>query len=365
MYAALPFFLYFLIKNKDQFSLKNFLLPVLGLLIAFFTINFASIFWSEDVRPEKLLQRSKMVLLFPLSLVPFMVLCRLNIQYWYASLTAFVCAAIVTSVGLMLTHWENIIDGIRLSGWGRGENPVLCGLLYGLACLIMIFCKDNLYFFKKLKPQYHLALLSLPFAILVFSKSRGPFAACVVAGIATALLRSESVRKFFTKRTLYISSAILLAVGAFVYNGYSYFENRGTTGRSQIWEQAIDLIQDKPILGHGIATKFIYPVEIDGRAFKVGHPHSVYLSALVHTGITGFIIQMMALLAGAYYSFLRLRSHKDAAPFIFLAVGAAMGLVDFGGYYTNLGTTWLVFWFPMTLLSIKYALSTPQCVKEI
>ncbi|MDY0028381.1 MAG: O-antigen ligase family protein [Pseudobdellovibrionaceae bacterium] len=305
-----------------------------------------------------------MVLLFPLSLIPFLILCRMSFQYWYAALTAFAGAGIITAAGLLLTNWEQISDGVRLSGWGRGENPVLCGLLYGLVCLIMIFCRDNLYFYKKLKPQYQIALISLPFAILVFSKSRGPFAACVAAGIAAAILSAESVRKFFTKNTIYISSAIILSVGAFVYNGYSYFENRGTTGRSQIWEQAIDLFQDKPVLGHGIATKFIYLVKIDGHTYEVSHPHSVYLSALVHTGFAGLVLQIVTLLAGLYYAFIRLRCSKDSAPFIFLCVGAAMGFVDFGGYYTNLGITWIVFWFPMTLLSLPTYLTTSQFGKE-
>ncbi len=355
MYIGIPFMLAFLYRNRAEFTFGNFILPIFSSVIAYFFINYLSILWSDPENIAKLLQRGKMLVFFPLVLFSFMFFHKLSPSFWKICLSIFAAAAVVTAAGLIVIRWDLIAGGGRLYGWGRAENPVQCGLLYGLAFLILVYCKDSLYFYKSWPDFARISLSVLPLTVLILSKSRGPFIACLFLWVVVAMLRSASIKEFIRKQAVPVVIITLVSISAFLYYGYSYVEHRGSTGRTQIWEQALSHALEKPFFGQGIATKFEYPFTYQGISSTVGHPHSVYISALVHTGFVGLLLQLMAALSGLYFSILRLKRDGDAAPFIFLGFGAVMGFVDFGGYYTNLGSTWLVFWFPLALLSMKRA----------
>ena len=76
----------------------------------------------------------------------------------------------------------------------------------------------------------------------------------------------------------------------------SFGKDATLTGRTVLWQQAIDLFKDSPLLGHGYrafwvgksleAHRLLYMMHVDdGRAF---HFHEQYLETLADTGIVGF-----------------------------------------------------------------------------
>lgn len=350
MYAGLPFLGYFLCIQRQFFKDRRLMTLTLAGVCGYFLINYTSIFWSDPENSEKLLQRLKMAVFFPLLLGPFLVLCHLDKNFWSKCITGYVISAIITGIALLAVNFEGLYHFERLSGWGRAENPVQCGLLYGMAFLIILFGHAKLSGFKKW-PQWAWKLAAIvPLLDMILSKSRGPLLACLVVLGAVWVLRCRHYREFFTRKTLLIIGLGAIICGGFLALNYNYIKDRGTTGRGEIWGHAVELTKNSPILGHGIATKIIYPYHFDGHEAEVGHPHSLYFSALVHTGLVGLFFQLIALFSGLLIAAEYFRRHGDPSAFIFLCSGAVIGLVDFGGYYTNLSNTWIIFWFPMAFL---------------
>ncbi len=350
MYAGMPFLGYFLYIHRQFFQNRRLIsLSLIGLCV-YFLINYISILWSHPGDGEKLLQRLKMLVFFPLYLAPFLVLCYLSKDFWIRCVTSYVIAAVITGAAIITANLENLYHLERLSGWGRAGNPVQCGLLYGIAFLIILFGHSKLSGFKHWPGWVWILAALVPLTDMILTKSRGPLLACIVVLGAVLVLRCRRYSEFFTRRTLLIIFLGALICGGFLALNYDYIKDRGTTGRGEIWARAVDLTKDSPIFGHGIATKIMYPYHLNGQPAVEGHPHSVYLSALVHTGLVGLFFQLIALFSGLLIGMDYMRRHGDPSAFIFLSSGAVIGLVDYGGYYTNLSTTWIIFWFPMVFL---------------
>lgn len=351
MYAGMPFLGYFLYIHRQFFQNRRFLNIISISILVYFAMNFSSILWSKITEFEQLTQRVKMIFLFPVLLGPFLILNEKYKKFWDACLASFVYTSVITGIFIIILHFQTVIwEGNRLSGMGRAYNPVECGLLYGIAFLIILFGHSKLSGFKHWPGWVWTLAALVPLTDMILTKSRGPLLACIVVLGAVLVLRCRRYSEFFTRGTLLIIGLGAVSCGGFLVLNYDYIKDRGTTGRGEIWARAVDLTKDSPIFGHGIATKIMYPYHLNGQPAVEGHPHSVYLSALVHTGLVGLFFQLIALFSGLLIGMDYMRRHGDPSAFIFLSSGAVIGLVDYGGYYTNLSTTWIIFWFPMVFL---------------
>lgn len=353
MYVGMPFLAFHLYSNRASIRFESMVWYIAFGLGSYFLINYISILWSEPDDAEKLFQRLKMLVIFPLILVPLAVKARDQAEFWPICLASYALTAIVTAPLLMLFRLDDIMDNQRLVGWGRAENPVQCGLMYGMAFLLIVFCRNKMPVFKNLPCLATHALSLLPLAALVLSQSRGPFLTTVVLFVGLLALYPVIHNKLCLRKFLLLTVLTISGLLCFLLYGSSVTFERGSTGRLDIWQHALELVQQKPIFGHGIATKFQYEFSYNNKIDVIGHPHSIYLSALVHTGIVGFVLQLIAIVSGLYLGLVRYCKNNDASFLILIGFGALLGLVDFGGYYTNLGTTWLVFWFPLAALLFR------------
>lgn len=354
MYAGIPLLVYFLYRKnpwRNRTSTNqhtNFILPIIFCVGGYALLHGISVFWSTSERQDEWFQSIKLLLLLPLFLAPFALAAYNHKDFWPVCLSAFVLSGVIASMIIIPLRWDILMEQKRLYGWGSHTNPVACGLLYGLTFLCLLFCKRQILFLKSLPLPAYAALSLFPGLALLLTQSRGPFVATCATILAVLLIRGAwSARKIFIAIV-----GLSLLCAAFIFYGSSTF-SRGTTGRSQIWLHALSLIQEKPFLGHGSGSEFIYPFILNGRAVSVADPHSLYLSTLVHTGLLGFFFLLSALVTllvcGAHHS----RNRNDHGALILIVFGAVMGLVDFGGYYRNLDITWLVFWFPAAFLAVR------------
>lgn len=355
MYIGMPFLAFSLYQDRAAIRFSSMVWYIALGFGSYFLINYLSILWSEPDDAEKLFQRLKMLLIFPLILMPVALKARDRAEFWPVCLASYALAAIVTAPLLIGVRLDDILNNERLVGWGRAENPVQCGLMYGIAFLLIVFCRGRMPVFKNLPCIATHVLSLLPLAALVLSQSRGPFLATVVLFIGILALYPVIQNKLCLRKFLLLTVLTISGLLCFLLYGSSVTFERGSTGRLDIWEHAIELFKQKPVLGHGIATKFQYEFSYNNKIDFIGHPHSIYLSALVHTGIVGFALQLLAIASGLYLGFVRYCKNNDASFLILIGFGALFGFVDFGGYYTNLGTTWLVFWFPLAALLFRPA----------
>ena len=131
---------------------------------------------------------------------------------------------------------------------------------------------------------------------------------------------------------------------------------RGSSSRLMIWNQAVDLIKEKPVFGHGIASKFYYKNEIGDYN---SHPHSIYLGTLVQLG--GFGLSLLLSL-GLYAFYLCVKGVTGNRKYILIAwltAGGVFGLTDMNGYYVNLSLEWLMSW--LLIPAIALATNTENC----
>lgn len=354
MYVGMPFLAFNLYQNRASIRFDSMVWYIAFGLGSYFLINYISILWSEPEDAEKLFQRLKMLIIFPLILMPFALKAR-DQSFLPACLSAYAISAIVTAPLLLVFRLDDILNNQRLFGWGRAENPVQCGLMYGMAFLLIVFYRNKMPLFKNLPCLAAYALSLLPLAVLVLSQSRGPFLTTAALFVGLLALYPLLKNKLCLRKILLLTALTVSGLLCFLLYGSSVTFERGSTGRLEIWEHALELVQEKPLLGHGIATKFQYEFSYNNNINVIGHPHSIYLSALVHTGIAGFLFQLIAIVSALYLAFMRYKENNDSSFLILIGFGALLGFVDFGGYYTNLGTTWLVFWFPLAALLFRPA----------
>jgi len=137
-------------------------------------------------------------------------------------------------------------------------------------------------------------------AVIGLTQSRGAYIATAVVVCLVFILRWP--------RTWPIITLVLLAGAGLVYwieidsiIGYSAYDNsiNSFSGRTDIWQRAVELIIDFPFTGAGIGTfgevvpnlypYAVFPLTPTGRRFQIPHAHNLFLQIGVDLGILGII----------------------------------------------------------------------------
>lgn len=350
MYAGAPLAIYYMIKNRRALATGFFSALILAPLGIFFLISCASILWSSPENTDMYAQTGKMIIIFPLALIPFAILCQKSPSAWGIFLASFVTAGLITAAATIPYHWHMIIAGARLESWGIASHSILGGVLYALCFLIMIFCKDKLFYYNNLSPKIFYPLAILPLCSTILTQSRGPFIALIGVFLASLVVQKKHSKDLFIKKIIPCTLVSIAAILTFCYYSRASLIERGSTGRTQIWSHALDLIKEKMVFGHGIATDFVFPFMLQGHLVEAPHVHNIYLGVFLATGAIGLTAFITLLIIALYKALIETKQNNDKSFFIMLSFGIIAGLVDFGGYFTNLGVSWLLFWFPLAFL---------------
>jgi len=189
--------------------------------------------------------------------------------------------------------WENG-GSYRVTGWYGFPNGV--GLfLAPTALLILYMFFTN--FLTKTKTSFSygklgVGLLAFIFSLLgiVFAKSTGGLIG-VVAGIGLLLI-------FYNKiRWPVIVLGLLAIVGVFSLPSHNSIrqellaQNRSGQLRVDMWAEATQYLSEHPIRGAGLASykTVIYPYRMDKWIEVFHHPHNLFLTIWVNTGLIGLI----------------------------------------------------------------------------
>lgn len=193
-------------------------------------------------------------------------------------------------------------------------------------------------FRKKSMPIIFFILLIVNFISILVSGGRGGLILFIVL-ILFYLYFVVKQYKFSFKSVIFINVVILLVV-FFVYksieivsnlslstNGFKRIiasvEAGDSSGRDIIYLQALDIVKDSPILGHGLGSVFL----------ELGfYSHNFFIDALVETGIIGCILfsVLLVVMWNRGLKLLRIDSTNSLWLIIFLD-GFVMSL--FSGYY--------------------------------
>lgn len=337
---------YALPSEQCRRVLRQPLFIAVGLLISYLTI---SVLWSSVDSSARILKFTKIIFILGGFCFLYMSALYRRPETYQFLLKCFIWAALISALLMLPYTMLSLEEGqkMKIYGLGRAENPVMFGLFTGMATLFLAFPDPD--FSGVLKNKYvRWCGLVLLFVAFVFSLSRGPQLAFVVTACAVLVLQ----RRYRLIGVIIGAGVIFLGVMYFADFTNSNFFERGTSGRLDVWKQALALIHEKVLFGHGAATKHIYNLKYMGREHTVGHAHSLYLSVAVKGGVIALCLLIVSYVMAGWRA-ARLAWHDNVfSPGIAISMGAVLGLTDFGGLQTNLGATWLIFWLPVCYLLI-------------
>ncbi|MEP2058222.1 MAG: O-antigen ligase family protein [Maribacter litoralis] len=225
------------------------------------------------------------------------------------------------------------------------ENPNIIGVKAVLAFVIVmgkLFSKSI-----KLKQFLNPIILVLPAAIiLIFATgSRGAFLSIFIGFVFILFFKKMPI----LKKVIFVIIGVVFA--GLTYN-YALENNKilqerltksvqsGDT-REVLWEGAIKIIENNPLIGVGFTN--LFPEMYKHSGFFL-YPHNVFLYVLATTGIIGFIFYMFFILRvfiGLYKSYQLTRNVTYLVLFLMIVVN----LMKVGG-----GINMMLFWFFFALL---------------
>ncbi len=347
MYLSVPFSLFYI---KENFSaLKQgfrehayFVIP----FVLFISYTALSALWSDPLEEGFIYNETKPVLFLPLSMATLYLLVKKNDFAYDLLINVFIAAATITGVFLLA---DNFLSGSveRMEGFGRAGNSVMGGYLYCLALLTVMFAEPM----TKIAIKYKIIIGLILFYIMFLMLSRSPL-----------LVLGASIGIMLLARRNYLCILTIGVVGIVGIIGVSGMPrdiipilNRPDTGRTQVWMGSIEKIIEKPVFGHGIATKFYYPINSEKGTFKETGPHShnFYLGSLVQGGIISLCFVLYFVITMGWKGYQRFRKEDMVWPFIIFTSCILMGLMNFSSTINNLSVIWIAFWYPCVFIMAR------------
>ena len=268
------------------------------------------------------------------------------------SVVTVIAAATVTALVSIYAYYNlDAADykGGRLLSVGRLRLPVVGALAYGFAltlCIVVLLSFRSLF-----------SLLAIPsIAILGFAiyltYSRGAWVGVITA---TALLLAMKLMRNVTQRRLLLLAALfvaLLALGLvwLAENRFSIYYKLVPRGvdfrRLLVWQEFLVVgLENHPVFGAGALSP-------SGDHSHLAHGHNIFVSAYYFTGIAGVGLLFLLALQMWNSAFNLVVSHHRALGLAVVAYSLSTLMFDGGVLVTRVDHLWLLFWFPLVLVSI-------------
>ena len=343
-YPAICILVYYVIKNKNKKLLPSF--SYFLLLIIF--LGFFSSFWS----PSFTKALNSVFTHFGLFATFYIYFCVVRNDTIFINVLKYFILGVFSLTVLLLIQYNPVLFVLDL-GSGRMELSVLGGgevsqyevahysLSAYLSCLILIQS-------TKIKRKYLLYLLTLFFGVsILLSLSRAYTLALILTSVLYFTFTKGFVKKI--KGFLYIAFLMLfifLVVSILNFEGmntrfldtFSAVENNNmaavSSGRSDIWDAALEIYKMNPILGSGFSS---FGTVYDEYVGKAKGAHNSFLQYLIEVGIIGLLLFIMMLLL-CFFKILTFKKYKNICLgiFVFLLIEAF-----FNGFFRSKGI-WLL-----------------------
>lgn len=322
---------------------------LLQLLAVFCLYHLSSLFWSFDTPLDDRVGEIKSVIY----LLCFTVMMRFSLAQSNDFLMRLfrVLIGVAALSMIVCLCWFFLVEShtlaSRFHGIGRLWNPLWMGAISGALAVILV----GLLSFAKLSRRQTtmlVLLLALMFAAVVATHSRMTIVATLLVGFLIFLMSAKT----FTIKVL-VTSAVFAILLLALWAGMPYFKKdieRGQSHRLNIWNGAVELIKQKPILGHGAGSDT--PIEskierVDGWHYY----HNTYLATLVDLGIAGFTL-MILLLAYAVALAWRLRENLAVRLSAYVLIYSGLISLTFGeGIISRMNVQWVLVWLPIIIIS--------------
>lgn len=346
-YLLIPIALF--CQLRLEFWKSFFRVGLVWVVLAYMGYQAVSLSWSEIFSGEELgevFRKSALVLMF-VALVAAITNKGLQPKGLILLIGFAALAALIASMDYLLMA----DPPERMTGLGRGRNPIQSAALYGTALLVAGYAFAQKQEFAVLSRLFIALCWLVLLAALVLTESRGALLAALIA--QCGLLLWLMPRRWALGSVLVIAVTATIAILGFV--DWQSWLARADSFRLEIWQQIFDLVGDHWLLGLGYRTPF--SMTLSNGQF-IAQPHSIYVTAYYFGGIVGL------LLLSDLWSFTFWYLCKSRQPHRVLAVALAVyalifALVDFSTLLVNAEIEWLLFWLPVGM-AVGIAMSQPK-----
>ncbi|KJJ83610.1 O-antigen ligase-related protein [Candidatus Omnitrophus magneticus] len=146
-------------------------------------------------------------------------------------------------------------------------------------------------------------VLGLSLVSLLLTGSRGAWISFVCAFLILGVLKSKKILVFFIISLIFIFF-FLPNTAKDRLSGLTNFKSGSTWERIMLWEGAINMIKEHPVLGFGVNTySRNFPLYKPKEYIDVRYSHNCYLHMASEIGITGAVIFLIFLVATLILSF--------------------------------------------------------------
>lgn len=345
--------LYSLSKSFDRKyvgSQIHILLLLWGLMSILSMVNY----WSETTIPIFNFTFFQNIILFWLIATDIIYNRKLIVKIFLSFIIGVSLMAVLASFGIGLGIEEDAGNS-RLTFFGLNSNVV--GALLSIAfLLILVF----LFHKKKYIGNWaYLFLLAIPLilSLIGLTGSRGTLVVVVVGSMFFLITYNTSI----VKKILMISAGafvMLFAINIILDSEIMQKRLDKTTeegslgGREFIWENALELYMDRPVLGYGaVGYQKAYLIKHG----KYNDTHNLFLYFLVTSGLVGFSLFMIFLFRVTKSAIYIFQKEKDIL-YLLLLVVYLITAFKAGGIINN-KTMWLLL---ACIYASKYSLIVSQ-----
>lgn len=265
-------------------------------------------------------------------------------EKWQKLLFAYALSAGVVGLGICIYHYgiegkSFLIRTDRYWGFGRGVNPNVGGLLYGLAVIIAYTAYKKWKFLEFKGRDYRFIcmcfMVGVCSLVVLATQSRGTLVALGLSGLIILTLQ----KKYKLLSLSLLLSFIGFAGIVYIMGDFSDFISRADNGRFDIWAKGLRLAMQHPVIGTGFGHETSY--ETDLGTWR--STHNLYIGTLVYHGIMGLI---MFFIVWAQ-TFKKVFDKNDLVWASIMIYATFFGLFEFHTLFMNLNPEWLVIWLPI------------------
>lgn len=350
-----------------------------AMLLVYFTLLVVSLFFARNIplalsgRPYRMEGLSTILLYFLVFITARSVACSDERLYKRTVITA----CIVAAYGIFQYYGIDPFprDFIRI-GWDRPfstmGNPNFLG-----SYLVLILPLAS-HFYIRQSNKKHLLAFGLLFWCLLATNTRSAWIGFIVSMLVYytfIFLRAQGFTKLEKKRSIMVLLVCVLLLVSFNMQSENQFSNRfssifsdavevvndsegsgsGGAGRIFIWKKVIQLIEMKPLFGHGIENLQIPFRELCEKEndaayaylFETDRAHNEYLHIAVSSGILSLIAYLLFLANVLKRGRLKIQHTPMALP-IFVAI---IGYLAQAFFNISVVSVAYVFWAFLGLLA--------------
>jgi O-antigen ligase len=295
------------------------------LLLLFLGITLASMLWAQD--PDTAFRRS--VALIGTSLFGFYLATR------YSNRQLIEIVAVASTITVVQTILVSVLipsvgvhaDAAHAGSWRGvlGHKNDVGRIMVLSALLAFVAWRDKI-------GHWFLGWPTLVLAIFVVLMTTSKTSLLVLLALMVSIPMFRALRRSNIPVWLRVGVLVLLAIAPVVFLGLNFYEaglelmgrNATLTGRTDIWEKAIEIGVTRPWLGFGYRSFWISNGAFTW--FMPGHGHNSYLDLWLETGIVGATAFGLASAAGVRRSFWRLSHTNDSLGMWFILYLLYLGM---------------------------------------